>query len=266
MSDPTDGVVDVHLQDHGEDRWVAHVIVNRPRRLNALDQRMADALAESLAGLRDTDARAVVLTGAGDRAFIGGADVNLLKTLKPATARRYISSIHAICAEIRQCQVPVVARVNGFCLGAGLEIAAACDIRVAEGSAILGMPEVKVGLPSVVEAALLPQLIGWGRARWLLLTGENISAETGADWGLIEVLAQPGMLDLAVAKTLASLVEAAPGALRTQKALINEWEKLSLTDAIERGIDVFEASYAESDEPTRYVNAFLSAHEKRRRG
>jgi len=99
---------------------------------------------------------------------------------------------------LRELPVPVIARVNGYALGAGLEVAAACDLRIASSNAVFGMPEVKVGIPSVVEAALLPGLIGWGRTRELLLFGENIDAATALAWGLVEQVVSQSELDAAV--------------------------------------------------------------------
>ena len=90
----------------------------------------------------------------------------------------------------------------GWCLGGGLEVAAACDFRIAAHDAKFGMPEVRVGIPSVIHAALLPRLIGWGRARWLVMTAENIDAPTALAWGLIDVMAPPGGLDAAVEHTV----------------------------------------------------------------
>lgn len=116
----------------------------------------------------------MVLTGAGDKSFIGGADIREMAALTPATAETFITRLHAMCACLRDLPVPVIARINGYAIGAGLEVAAACDLRVASNSAVFGMPEVKVGIPSVIEAALLPSLIGWGRTRELLYLGENI--------------------------------------------------------------------------------------------
>lgn len=234
---------------------VIDVTVNRAHKLNALDPEHCGALRDAFLALHDTSARAVRLTGAGERSFIGGADINTLRGLDPAGARRYITRVHEVCDAIRRCPIPVVARINGFCLGAGLEIAAACDIRIAEPDAVLGMPEVKVGLPSVVEAALLPKMIGWGHARWMLLTGENIDATRGAEWGLIDILAAPGTLDARTEETLRSLAGAAPHAVRVQKKLMRDWEKLSLNDAISAGVEAFVSCYQDSDEPARYVDA-----------
>ena len=240
------------------DADIATVVVDRPAKLNALHMDLSKELAASFVALRDTHARAVVLTGAGDKAFIGGADINTLKSLNPSSARTYITSIHEVCAAIRSYAVPVVARVNGYALGAGLEIAAACDMRIAEATAVMGMPEVKVGLPSVVEAALLPTLIGWGRARWMLMTGENIDASTGARWGLIDILADAGKLDTETATTVASIASAAPYAMRVQKRLMRDWERLSLSDSIDAGIEAFVECYEAGSEPQDYVNAFLA--------
>ena len=116
----------------------------------------------------------------------------------------------------------MIARVNGYALGAGLEVAAACDLRIASSNAVFGMPEVKVGIPSVVEAALLPGLIGWGRTRELLLFGENIDAATALAWGLVEQVVAPDALDAAVEARLASLLGAGPQAVRLQKKLIRQ--------------------------------------------
>ena len=144
---------------------------------------------------------------------------------------------------LRRLPVPVIARIEGYALGAGLEIAAACDLRIAAQTARFGMPEVKLGIPSVVEAALLPLLVGWGRAREMLLLGEVFGAAEAASWGLIERVAPLAGLDAAVERVLAALLAAAPGAVRLQKRLIRAWEDLPLRQAVEAGIGVFAAAF-----------------------
>ena len=138
----------------------------------------------------------------------------------------FITLVHRTCACLRELPVPVIARINGYALGAGLEVAAACDLRVASSNAVFGMPEVKVGIPSVVEAALLPGLIGWGRTRELLLFGESIDAATALAWGLVEQVVAPDALDAAVEARLATLLSAGPQAVRLQKKLIRQWEDM----------------------------------------
>src|ERR1700730_3820578 len=162
MSIGTD-LVSTRIIDRSGGR-IAQVTIERRAKLNALDPatiRALTAAARSLA--KDPDLRAVMVTGAGDRAFIGGADVDTMAGLDAASAEAVITELHHAIAAIRDLPMPVIARIDGYCLGAGLEAAAACDLRLASENAVFGMPEVKVGMPSVIEAALLPRLIGWGQ-------------------------------------------------------------------------------------------------------
>jgi len=117
------------------------------------------------------------------------------------------------------------------------------------------MPEVKVGLPSVVQAALIPHLIGWGRARELLMLGEIIVAETALRWGLVERVVTPEALDREVETIVTALLAAGPQAVREQKALMREWERLPVEAAISAGIDAFVRAY-DTDEPKRMLSAF----------
>jgi enoyl-CoA hydratase len=211
----------------------------------------------------DQALRCVVLTGAGDRAFIGGADIDEMAGVDATTARSFITKVHRCCHAPRELPVPVIARIQGFALGAGLEVAAACDLRVASETAQFGMPEVKLGIPSVVEAALLPMLVGWGRAREVLLLGENFSAAEAAAWGLVERVVPAAGLDAAVARMVSLILAAGPHAVRLQKKLIRAWEDLPLRAAVSAGIDAFAASFA-TDEPQREMAKFLAAREARR--
>ena len=236
---------------------IAYVTVDREARLNVLN----GALIEGLAGIfrtlaDDASLRAVVLSGSGERAFIGGADIHEMAALDPAGAEAFITRLHEACAAIRACPVPVIARIRGYCLGAGLEVAASCDLRVAADGATFGMPEVRVGIPSVIEAALLPALIGWGRTRELLYTGGSIDADEALAARLVEAVVPPGDLDAVVEERLAGIFAAGPRAVRAQKALIARWEELPLGAAIEAGIAAFRAAY-ESDEPHAMMRAFL---------
>ena len=237
---------------------VATVTVDNPAKLNILDAAGIAALERTLDGLTADDAlRVVILRGAGSRAFIGGADIRALVALDRESARFFITRLHRACRAIRCLPVPVIARIEGYALGAGLEVAACCDLRVAADTARFGMPEVKVGIPSVIEAALLPRLIGWGRARRLLLTGEIIDAGTAERWGLVERVVPPSGVDAAVEEWVAAILAAGPRAIRLQKALIRDWEELTLSEAVERGIDAFAEAY-ETREPAEQMSAFLS--------
>jgi enoyl-CoA hydratase/carnithine racemase len=248
--------VDVRLVS-GEAGVVAYLTIDNAAKLNVLGRAlMAEFAAEVAALAAREDLRAMVLTGAGSRAFIGGADIGEMAGLDAAGAREFISALHRVCVAIRDLPVPVIARINGYALGGGLEVAAACDVRVAAASAVFGMPEVRVGLPSVIEAALLPGLIGWGRTRELLLLGETIDAETALRWGLVHRVVPAENLDAGVEACLGALLSAGPRALRLQKQLIRRWEDLPVSHAVAAGIDAFAAAYA-SDEPSRMMRAFL---------
>ena len=249
--------IDVRLASD-ERGTVATVTVDNRSKLNTIGSALMRefiAQVEMLSG-RD-DLRALVLTGAGDKAFIGGANIPEMATLNSASARDFITLVHRTCDCLRQCPAPVISRIDGYALGAGLEVAVSCDLRVATTRAKFGMPEVKVGLPSVVEAALIPRLIGWGRARELLLTGETIDAETALRWGLVERVVGPEDLDREVEKIVDALLAAGPQAVRRQKKLMREWENLPMDGAIAAGIEALVRTF-DTDEPNRLLNAFLN--------
>jgi len=199
----------------------------------------------------------LVLAGAGDKAFIGGANIPEMAALTRDSARDFITLVHLTCDCLRKLPVPVIARIDGYALGAGLEVAVSCDLRIASTRAKFGMPETKVGIPSVVEAALIPSLIGYGRARELLMLGEIIDADTALRWGLIERVVAPEALDAEVEQVIAAICAAGAQAVRQQKALMQAWEKLPPDAAIQAGIDAFTRAY-ESDEPKRMLAAFLN--------
>ena len=181
--------------------------IDNPARLNTLNTPVMTDLIAAVERLgADETLRAVVLRGAGERAFIGGADIDEMAGLDAATARAFITLVHRSCDVFRRLPVPVIARIQGYVFGAGVEVAAACDMRVASTDAQFGMPEVRLGVPSVVEAALLPQLIGWGRTRQWLLTGDTIDATTAQAWGLVEEVVPAEQLDAAVERLLESIL------------------------------------------------------------
>ena len=236
---------------------VRFVTLDRPAKANAMNRELMAALLVTFTAVAgDADVRAVILAGAGGRAFCAGADVDDLAAIAdPAAARDFIGQVHACCAAVRECPVPVIAAIDGAALGAGLELAACCDLRLASETARFGMPEVRLGIPSVVEAAVLPTLVGFGRTRELLLLGETIDAAAALTMGLINAVVPRQDLDAVVERTLASLLANGPAAVRLQKRLIRVWEDLPLKAAIAAGVDAFANAY-ETDEPRKMIAAF----------
>jgi enoyl-CoA hydratase/carnithine racemase len=247
-----------------EGGYVARITIDNQAKLNTINRTLALEIVETIKPFEDDSAlRLVILTGAGERAFIGGADLNELAHFDREGAGDFIALIHRCCDGFRRLAVPVIARIDGFALGAGLELAASCDLRVASERSMFGMPEILVGIPSVVEAALLPALIGSGRARRLLQTGETIGAAQALDWGLVDAVAPPDRLDAEVERFTAAILAGGPRAIRLQKALILDWEDMSASAAIAQGIDAFAEAYR-TDEPHRMATARLAEMRARR--
>jgi enoyl-CoA hydratase/carnithine racemase len=261
----SEAVVHVKLEEGRGGGRIARVTVDNARRLNCLSTVLNVRLAEAFATVaEDKEVRAVVLTGAGERAFIGGADLNELGGLCADSARLYITRLHQACAAIRHCPLPVIGRINGFCLGAGLEVAASCDFRAAADTAQFGMPEVHMGLPSVIEAALLPGLIGWGRTREMLLTGAIYSAAEALAMGFVQKVAAPADLDAVIDSWLSGVCRATPEAIRSQKALMNRWQRVSVEEGIYAGIDALSDAY-KTGEPQAAIAAFFAAKARKTR-
>jgi len=250
------------LDDRGDAGKVAYVTVNNPDKRNALGIPGKTAIAATFDAIaKDAAMRCVVITGAGDKSFIAGADINEMKDLDADHARIEHGLTHVANESIRQCPVPVIARVNGYCFGFGMELAAACDMRIGVDTAKFGMPEVRVGIPSGMEANLLPALIGWGKTAELVLTGDIIDAKEAYDCGFLQKLVSAAELDATVEKMVGSILLGGPRAIRLQKRLLRDWEQLSITDGILAGIRACVEARS-TDEPKRMMEAFLARKRK----
>jgi enoyl-CoA hydratase/carnithine racemase len=195
---------------------VASVTVNRPDVLNALNVLTVQSLTFAMKDLAGDDAvRCVVLKGAGDRAFIAGADIVELSRLTPTSAKAFSDAGHHLCAAIETLGKPVIAAINGFALGGGCELAMACTLRIAASTAKLGQPEISLGLiPGFGGTQRLPRLIGRGRALEMMLTGALITADEAWKIGLVNRVVQPEALVEEVNCLAAALAFQAPAAVR----------------------------------------------------
>lgn len=238
-------------------KGVATVSIQQAGSLNILSTPVMNGLLEALAWVENNnDVRVVVMRGHGDKAFVAGADIKEMAALDHQTARVFIDKLRQLCEAVRVLRMPVIARVPGWTLGGGLEFALCCDLRIASTAAKLGMPEVKVGIPSVIHASLMPRLIGQSRAAWLLLTGEIIDAQQGLSWGLLDKVVELDTLDQEIARVADGLAELGPKVLAQQKRMMREWEDEPLETSIQNSISEFAAAF-QTGEPQQYMGQFL---------
>ncbi len=256
MADSEPGI-HTTIDELGGGGRLARITISNTARLNVLSSPLILQLTDAVRALSsDTELRLLVVTGAGDRAFVGGADVRELVALDANSAHAYITRLHLACASLRKMPVPVIARIDGYCLGGGLEIAISCDLRVASATSTFGMPEVRLGIPSVIEAAVLRRLVGLGKTHQLVYTGEPIDATEALDCGLVDRVVPSGELDAAINAWTRAIGRAGARAIRLQKELVRQWDDIPLDHAIQAGIRSFTSAYT-TDEPQRLMRRFL---------
>jgi enoyl-CoA hydratase/carnithine racemase len=242
---------------------VAVVTIDHPP-VNALSAGLLEELEGELDRLdADPETRAVVLRGAGERAFVAGADISEFPTLRESGSDNGGSArgIQKLGARMDAADTPVVAAIHGWCLGGGLELAMACDVRIASEDARLGQPEIKLGLiPGGGGTQRLPRLVGTGRALLLNMGGEPIDARTAYEWGLVEkVVPQQELLDAAleVARTFAAR---SPHAIAVLRELARTTRDLPLEEGLRREAEAFRRCLA-SEDGQEGVAAFLEKRE-----
>jgi enoyl-CoA hydratase len=191
------------------------VTINRPDKLNALNQLVLKELREVFDNeVKDISVRAIIITGSGEKAFVAGADIAEFTEINSQESVLLCQKTNALFAMIERCSKPVVAAINGFALGGGLELAMACHIRIASDNALMGLPETTLGLiPGYGGTQRLPQIIGKGRALEMILTAKKIDAQTALNWGLVnEVVALSQLIEY-TQKWLLQVIEKAPIAI-----------------------------------------------------
>jgi enoyl-CoA hydratase len=234
---------------------VARLMLDRSP-LNVLTPALIDALGVAFRELGADPALRVVVLGGSGRAFSAGVDVAAMRDLDAADARTLIDALRTTIRALEEVPVPTIARLHGHVLGGALELVLACDLRIATASCRLGMPEITVGIPSVIQAALLPGLIGWGRTAELLLGGRPVEATEAERWGLVNRAVEEDALDREVEGWVDRLLALPPDALRLQKALLARWRRVDLDTAVTLSMDAFVRAYA-TGEPRRAMQAFF---------
>jgi enoyl-CoA hydratase len=236
---------------------ISFLTINRPDKRNALNQATRDEMVEALDSLaRSSESRVLILTGAGDKAFIAGADINEFEGRTALMQREAMKGLRIFTA-IEEFPKPVIAMINGFCLGGGLEVALACDIRVACDTAKLGQPEINLGIiPGGGGTQRLTRLVGEGKAMELILTGDLIDAGHAKEIGLVNDVVAIGDLHNRVLSLATRIAEKSPIALRMAKDAVKSAARMNLREGLDRETDLFCLTFG-SEDKAEGVRAFL---------
>ncbi|MBO4457369.1 MAG: enoyl-CoA hydratase/isomerase family protein [Butyrivibrio sp.] len=234
---------------------IAIVTINRPEALNALNSQVLDDLAAAFDGIDTNVVRAVVLTGAGEKSFVAGADIGEMSTLSKAEGEAFGKKGNDIFRKIEQFPVPVIAAINGFALGGGCEISMSCDIRICSENAMFGQPEVGLGItPGFGGTQRLARLIGAGMAKQLIYTARNIKADEAYRIGLVNAVYPQEEL-LAAAEKMASQIAAnAPIAVRACKKAINDGLQTDIDSALVIEEKLFGSCFESEDQREGMAN------------
>jgi enoyl-CoA hydratase len=240
------------------DGAIATITINRPAVLNALNTQTMDELRRAILDLKqDADVRVVILTGAGEKAFVAGADINELAVQTPVTGREHALAGQHVFDLIENMGKPVIAAINGFALGGGCELAMACTLRLAADTARLGQPEIVLGLlPGYAGTQRLPRLVGTGKAMEMMLTGAPINAEEAQRIGLVNRVVPAAELMAAAAQLAGQLAKNAPIAMRYIINAVHKGNDMPFADACQYEATLF-GLVASTDDMREGTKAFL---------
>lgn len=247
-----------------QDGFVGVITINRPQALNALNSQVLDELKETFDSVNLDETRALILTGAGEKSFVAGADIGEMSSLTKAEGEAFGKKGNDIFRMIETFPIPVIAAVNGFALGGGCEISMSCDIRICSENAIFGQPEVGLGItPGFGGTQRLARIVGVGIAKQLIYTARNIKAEQAKAIGLVnDVYPQEELLDQA--KKLAGIIAAnAPIAVRNCKKAINDGLDATMDDAIVIEEKLFGDCFETEDQKAAMANFLEKDKEKK---
>ncbi|HMF56708.1 MAG TPA: enoyl-CoA hydratase-related protein [Pyrinomonadaceae bacterium] len=236
---------------------VAIITINRPEKRNALNIKTREEGASALEELREDDSVGVVVfTGAGDKAFIAGADIAEFAG-RTALTQRAVMLGRSLFTAIDTFPKPVIAMVNGYCLGGGCELALSCDLRIASEAASFGQPEINLGIiPGGGGTQRLTRLVGEGKAMEMILTGEIINAETALRYGLVNMVVPASDLEAKTMDIANRIAEKSPIALRMAKEAVKLASRSNLDEGLRREVDLFALCFS-SEDKDEGVNAFL---------
>ena len=244
---------------------VSVLTINRPDKRNALNQLTRDEILQALDELQPSETRVLVITGAGDKSFIAGADIGEFEG-RSALTQRDVMRMRRIFDAVEEFPKPVIAMINGFCLGGGMEFAMACDIRIAADTAKLGQPEINLGIiPGGGGTQRLTRLIGEGKAMELILTGDLIDANEAKALGLINDVVPAAQLQERVMGLALRIAEKSPVALRMAKEAVKSASRMNLREGLERETDLFCLTFT-SEDKAEGVRAFFEKRKAEYKG
>ncbi|HUR62163.1 MAG TPA: enoyl-CoA hydratase-related protein [Candidatus Thermoplasmatota archaeon] len=230
-----------------DDQGIATLMVNRPEALNALNVEVLESIHATVQGLAGK-AKAIIVTGSG-KAFVAGADIAQMQSLSSAEAREFSLAGQDSFQSLAEFHGPVVAAINGYALGGGLELAMACDILIASDKAVVGQPEAKLGVvPGFGGSQRLPRRVGPGVAKWLLMTGESVKADEALRMGIVDQVVPHDTLMTAARGVATRILANGPVAVRECKRLVDEGLDLDLPEALDLEAAAFGKAFATADQ------------------
>jgi len=240
--------------------------INRPEKRNALNAEVRSALITAIQNASaDASVRCIVLTGSGDKAFVAGADIGEFAMRTPVDQFHVMRATH-VNDVIEQCKKPVIAAINGYCLGGGLEVAMACDFRIASSSATFGQPEIHLGImPGSGGTQRLPRLVGLGAAMRMILTGASIDAAEALRLGLVEQIVAPEALTDMAMQTAGQIASKSPIAVAAAKEATRAAMSTPLSEGLRTERGLYLLTFA-SEDKTEGISAFLEKRPARFKG
>ena len=237
---------------------VAVLTIDRPKALNALNPEVLNDLKAAFEGIDQSEVRCVILTGAGDKSFVAGADIAAMSTMTKAEGEAFGKQGNDVFLMVENFPLPVIAAVNGFALGGGNELAMSCDIRLASENALFGQPEVGLGItPGFGGTQRLARVVGVGMAKQLVYSATNIKASEALRIGLVNAVYAPDQLMDAARKLAGKIASNAPIAVRNCKRAINEGIELPIAEAVQVEERFFGACF-ETHDQVEGMSCFLS--------
>ena len=240
-----------------EKGMIGIITISREKALNALNSQVLDEIEKTFDSVDINNIRCLILTGAGDKSFVAGADISQMSTASKVDGEAFGKKGNDIFRKIETFPIPVIAAINGFALGGGCEIAMSCDIRICSDNAVFGQPEVGLGItPGFGGTQRLPRIVGIGMAKQMIFTGKNIKADEALRIGLVNAVYPQAELMGAAEKLANSIAAAAPIAVRNSKKAINEGLQVDMDKAIVIEEKLFGACF-ETEDQKEGMKAFL---------